>query len=92
MRQQDDHTHAFLIFSNYCRGLGTVTVPSGVQGQSPCMNGRAFPKAHLRSKWAQRAQNAPQGHSWRAAARPRADQMGRGLEKKPFLALDQKKN
>ncbi len=26
-----------LIFSNYCRGLGTVTVPSGVQGQSPCM-------------------------------------------------------
>ncbi len=51
------------------------------------MNGRAFPKAHLRSKWAQRAQNAPQGHSWRAAARPRAGKRSNGLEKKPFLAL-----
>ncbi len=45
------------------------------------MYGRAFPEAHLRSKWAQRAQNAPQGHSWRAAARPRAGKMGMAWEK-----------
>ncbi len=73
--------------------MGTVTVPSGVQGQSPCMQGRAFPKANFRRKFAQRAQNAPQGHSWRAAARLRAGQVWEGLEKNiPGFGSDKKLN
>ncbi len=55
MRQQD----CGLLLNN-CRGLGTVTVPSGVQGQSPCGTAR-FPKANFRRKFAQRAQNRPAG-------------------------------
>ncbi len=86
MRQHVDHAHAFLIFSNYCRGLGTVTVPSGVQGQSPCMR-CAFSQSPFSQKMgATRTKPPRRGDLGRAAARLVRLCYGKCLDKKPELS------
>ncbi len=67
---------------NDCRGLGSVTLPSGVQGQSPCMN-CAFSQSTFSQKMCATRTKPPQrGDLGRAAARHARLSHQHGMDRK----------